>query len=121
MKTSVGYVTLSCAEHKHDCYEIIFYRRGTGRFFFDESIDISSGKFIIVPPNTVHASKYDKDAETIFIKGNFNHIFSFSAPVAVMDNAEKSGEFLVNMIFENSFSKPSFISYSVNSPDCSFA
>lgn len=110
MKISVGCATVSCAEHKHNCYEIIFYRRGEGRFSCNENIPISSGKFIIVPPNTVHASKYKKDAETIIIKGDFEHIFSFFSPMAVMDDAEKSGEFLAKMIFENRFSNPEYLS-----------
>lgn len=111
MKTSVGYVTLSCAEHKHDCYEIIFYRKGTGKFYFSgDNLPISPQKFIIVPPGTVHASKYDEEAETVFIKGAFNHIFSFSSPIVVIDKADKTGEFLVNLIFENRFSNSEYLS-----------
>ncbi|MBR5543016.1 MAG: helix-turn-helix transcriptional regulator [Oscillospiraceae bacterium] len=115
MKTSVGIVNLSCQEHKHNCYEIIFYSKGTGRFQLTEkSIPIFPGKFIIVPPDTVHASKYDSEAETIFIKGDFNHIFSFSSPTVVMDNAEKAGSFLVKMIFENRFTNPEYLSSLAN-------
>lgn len=111
MKTSVGFVALSCAPHKHDCYEIIFYRKGHGNFILkDRTIPISPGKFIIVPPNTVHASKYNDEAETIFTKGDFNHIFSFTSPAVVMDNDEKAGEFLVKMIFENRHSSSEYIS-----------
>ncbi len=111
MKTTVGSVTFSCAEHKHNCYEIIFYRKGTGRFHFSkESLPISPRNFIIVPPDTVHASKYEEEAETIFIKGAFNHIFSFSSPTVVMDNEDKTGEFLVKLIFENKFSNPEYLS-----------
>lgn len=110
MKTTVGYVTLSCAEHKHNCYEIIFYRKGSGTFYFsEEHLPISPCKFIIVPPGIVHASKYTGEAETIFIKGDFNHIFSFSSPTVVMDNMKKNGEYLVNMIFENKFSNPEYL------------
>ena len=114
MKTSVGYVTVSCAEHKHNCYEIIFYRKGQGIFYFSKhNIPISSGKFIIVPPNTVHASKYDGEAETIFIKGDFNHIFSFSSPTVVMDD-KKNGKFLVDLIFESRFSNSEYLSSLLN-------
>ena len=103
MKISVGHITLSCSEHKHKFYEIIFYRKGKGRFYYNngESITVSPGKFIIVPPDTMHASKYTEEAETFFIKGDYKHIFSFSEPTVVMDNEEKAGEFLVKMIFEN--------------------
>lgn len=111
MKTSVGRVQLSCAEHKHNYYEIIFYRKGYGKFYHDfGNITISPGKFIVVSPGVVHASKYTEDADTIFIKGEFNHIFSFSEPVVVMDNNEKNGEFLVKMIYENRFSNPEYLS-----------
>ena len=89
MKTTVGFVTLSAREHKHNYYEIIFYRNGTGKFYFSEKhLPIAPGKFIIVPPNTIHASKYDDTAETIYIKGEFKHIFSFSSPVEVFDDNE---------------------------------
>ena len=110
MQTSIGYVTRSCSEHKHNYYEIIFYRKGTGVFYFPGgSIPISSGKFIIVPPNTLHASKYTEEAETFFIKGDFNHVFSFSSPIVVMDTAEKAGAFLVKMLFDNRFSNPEYL------------
>lgn len=104
MRTSVGRTTVSCAQHKHNCYEIIFYRKGEGKFYFEgETTPITVGKFIIVPPNIVHASVYEKEAETYFIKGDFNHVFSFFSPVEVMDNKEREGEFLVDMIFKNRF------------------
>ena len=110
MKTSVGIVSLSCARHKHNCYEIIFYRKGKGTFYFsDNTLPISPGKFIIVPPETVHASTYSEDAETIFTKGDFNHIFSFSTPMVVMDTPEKTGEFFVKLIFDNRFSNPEYL------------
>ncbi len=111
MKTSVVLVTHSCAEHKHNCYEIVFYRKGIGKFYFSgQSISISHGKFIIIPPNIVHASKYTGEAETFSIKGDFNHIFSFSSPIVVLDNREKNGEFLVKLIFESRFSNSEYLS-----------
>ncbi len=110
MNTSVGYINHSCSEHKCNCYEIIFYRKGAGRFCFSENnIPVSSGKFIIVPPNTLHFSEYTEEAETFFIHGDFNHIFSLSSPMVVMDNAEKNGEFLMKMIFDNRFSNPEYL------------
>ena len=115
MKTIVEVVTQSCPFHKHNCYEIIFYQKGEGTFYFSEkSTPILPGKFIIVPPNTVHASKYTKEAQTIFIDGDFRHIFSFSSPVFVMDNSEKTGEFFVKMIFENRFSNHEYLSALTN-------
>ena len=110
MKTSVGIVSLSCAAHQHNCYEIIFYRKGHGQFVLkDRKIPISPGKFIIVPPNTVHASKYSEDAETIFTKGDFNHIFSFSSPTVVMDTPDRTGEFFAKLLFENRFSNSEYL------------
>jgi len=110
MKTTVGFVTLSAREHKHNYYEIIFYRNGTGKFYFSEKhLPIAPGKFIIVPPNTIHASKYDDTAETIYIKGEFKHIFSFSSPVEVFDDNEHSGSFLAEMILKNKFSPPEYL------------
>ena len=110
MKTSVGFVSLSCKEHKHNCYEIIFYRDGFGTYYFEGgSISISPGKFIIVPPGVVHASKYEKTAETFFVNGDFNHIFSFSVPTVVMDNSEEAGRFLMELIFKNRFSTPEYL------------
>jgi len=110
MRTTVGRVTQSCNRHKHNCYEIIFYRKGIGNFyFFDDSEPILPGKFIIVSPGTVHASNYNDEAETIYIKGDFNHIFSHTSPVAVWDNNAKDGEFLVKLIFENRYSNPEYL------------
>ena len=113
--TVIIYVTLNVSfldvqssmyfdKHMHKCYEIIFYRKGIGKFyFFEGSIPILPGKFIVIPPNTVHSSKYTEEAETIYIKGDFNHIFSFSSPTVVMDD-KKNGKFLVDLIFESRFS-----------------
>ena len=110
MKTSVGFVTVSAPEHKHNYYEIIFYRNGYGHFDLKEkSLPISPGKFIIVPPETVHASKYEESAETIFIKGDFKHIFSFSTPVEVFDDDEKSGAFLAEFMLRSRFSPPEYL------------
>ena len=110
MKTSVGIVSLSCAPHQHNCYEIIFYRKGHGQFVLkDRKIPISPGKFIIVPPNTVHASKYTEEAETIFTKGDFNHIFSFSSPMVVMDTPDRTGEFFAKLLFDNRFSNSEYL------------
>ena len=111
MDISVGRVTLSCTKHKHNSYEIIFYKKGSGKFcLLDGNISILPGKFIIVPPNTMHASKYNEETETFYIKGDFNHIFSFSYPMVIMDNKDKVGEFLVKMIFENRFSNHEYLS-----------
>ena len=110
MKTSVGFVTVSAKEHKHNYYEIIFYRDGYGHFALNEkSLPISPGKFIIVPPETVHASKYEETAETIYIKGDFKHIFSISTPVEVFDDDEKSGAFLAELMLKNKFSPPEYL------------
>ncbi len=110
MKTSVGFVTVSANEHRHNYYEIIFYRKGTGKFHFSgKSLPISPGKFVIVPPETVHASKYTDAAETIYIKGDFKHIFSLSAPAEVFDDDEKSGSFLAEMMLKNKFSPPEYL------------
>ena len=109
MSLSAGKITTSCVEHKHSCYEIIFYRKTKGTFFLcNETIPITSGKFIIVPPNTVHASQYEGEAETFFIQEDLQYIFSFPFPVVVSDSSEKEGEFLVNMIFKNRFSNPEY-------------
>ena len=111
MKTTVNFVTQSCRRHKHNFYEILFYRKGTGTFYFSEkSTPISPGKFIIVPPEIVHASRYTEDAETIFVNGDFKHIFSFNSPAVVMDDDEKNGEFFMKMIYENRFSNPEYLS-----------
>lgn len=111
MKISVGLANLSASMHKHNSYEIIFYRRAEGELCLEDgNIAISSGKFIIVPPNTAHASKYTGDAETFYIKGDYNHIFSFFEPVTVLDNSERDGEFLVRLIYENRFSNSEYLS-----------
>ncbi len=111
MKISVERATISAALHKHNKYEIIFYRSAEGNFLFEGgSIAISSGKFIIVPPNVPHASKYTGEAETIYVKGDYNHIFSFSEPMTVMDNSKRDGEFLVRLIYDNRFSGAEYLS-----------
>ena len=110
MKPYVGSLTQSRARHKHNCYEIIYYRKGGGSFYIsDEIIDIKPGRFIIVSPGIVHSSIYTTETEAIFIQAEFNHVFSFTYPVVVMDNDAKDGNFLTKMIFENRFSNSEYL------------
>ena len=110
MKPYVGRLTQSRSQHKHNCYEIIFYRKGGGIFcFLGEIIDINPGKFIIVPPDTVHSSTYTSETESIFIQVEFSHIFSFTSPKVVADNDANDGSFLVKLIFENRFSNSEYL------------
>lgn len=110
MNIVAGHLTNSSQAHKHNYYEIIFYRKCFGTFYISKgSIAISPGVFIIVPPDVVHSSKYEGKADTFYINGDFKHIFSFSSPVVVNDNGEKVGEFLIDLIYKNRFSNPEYL------------
>lgn len=115
MKFLIGYITARSRPHKHKNYEIIAYLKGTGTFCSPQKdIPVSPGRFIIVPPELTHSSEHTEDVERIYINGDFNHIFSFSSPLVISDNAEGTGILLAKMIYNNRYANPEYISALTN-------
>ncbi len=80
----------------------------------EKDIHVSPGKFIILPPEFIHSSKATEDIERIYINGDFNHIFSFSSPLVISDNAEGTGTSLAKMIYNNRYANPEYVSALTN-------
>ena len=115
MKYLIGYIKGPSRVHKHKNYEIITYLKGSGTVVTPEKdIHISPGKFIILPPEFIHSSKATEDIERIYINGDFNHIFSFSSPLVISDNAEGTGTSLAKMIYNNRYANPEYVSALTN-------
>ena len=53
---------------------------------------------MVVPPNTVHSSTFEKEYERIYISGEFNRIFNLHTPTVVLDNPQEEGTLLAKMI-----------------------
>lgn len=102
--------------HKHKNYEIIIYTKGRGIFHSDKKeIKTSSGKIIIIPPDTVHhSSNIDESSERIYISGDFSHVFELTSPAVIADNAGGEGVELAKMIYKNRFSHSEYISALIN-------
>lgn len=96
--------------HKHKNYEIVIYIKGnTPLCVGDEEIFVSAGQIVIIPPGTIHYSKFGNKAERIYISGEFNQVFNLTSPVAISDNAEKEGLSLAKMIYKNRYENPDYV------------
>lgn len=96
--------------HQHKEYEIIVYTKGQGTSYAADAISVTQGDIMIMPPNTVHQCAFSGELERIYIRGEFGHCFSFSAPVFLKDNPQQEGIVLANMIYRNRFANPEYLS-----------
>ena len=115
MKYLIGCLSGPSNPHKHKNYEIIIYLNGSGTLFTPQKeIPVSSGKIIIIPPDTQHSSSHGDDVGKIYISGDFNHLFSFSSPTVISDDSERTGTSLARMIYRNRLSNPEYVSALIN-------
>ncbi len=102
--------------HKHAYYEIVVFTKGNGVFHASgKDIDVTPGKIIIIPPQTVHHStKTGKDLERIYVGGDFNQFFNMNTPTVIWDNSENEGTLLAKMLYRNRYTTPEYVSTLVN-------
>lgn len=110
MRYQINLVTVDTQPHQHKFYEIMVYQRGEGYLRTKEGlIPVGPGKIMIVPPGVEHGSIFPEGGERYPITGDFDHIFSFTAPTLVSDNAKKEGLMLARMIYQNRFANPEYV------------
>jgi len=101
--------------HQHKNYEIIVYVKGNGIFQADgKEIDSAPGKIIIVPPGCVHGAIRSDGLHRIYISGEFNQVFSLTEATVLLDNAEREGMLLANMIYNNRFAGSEYVAALIN-------
>ena len=111
MRTFINFINNESKPHKHKHFEIIVYTNGRGTFHSDtKSVEVFSGKIMIIPPETTHSSTFENTLGRIYIGGDFSHIFNISVPTVIWDTPEKEGAFLANMIYKNKDSNPEYLS-----------
>ena len=104
MNYSINSINEASPPHYHTNYEVIVCIKGEGVFTYeDRKINLSSGTIVIVPPNTVHSSTFEKEYERIYINGEFNRIFNLHTPTVVLDNPQNEGTLLAKMIYRNRY------------------
>lgn len=96
--------------HMHSEYEIIVYTEGKGQMVLEDGrISVAPGQIVIVPPGVLHGAESKVHVARIYIRGRFEHIFSFSFPMIVADNEEREGTMLGKMILRNRFAKSEYV------------
>lgn len=110
MKYIINRIKTASPPHQHYEYEIIIYTKGRGISCAAEEIPVKEGNIIIIPPNTVHQCSFPNELERIYIRGEFSPYFSFSYPVLLKDNPQQDGIVLANMIYNNRFANPEYLS-----------
>ena len=96
--------------HRHKCYELISYVRGSGTFHgLEGDTAVGAGSIVIVPPGVSHSTTPKDGMQSIYIMGDFGGIFHFDAPVILADNADSEGLALVQMIYRNRYDNREYI------------
>ena len=115
MNYLIGLTEKISPPHKHKNYEIIVYQKGQGIFHgTGTDIAVYPGKIMIVPPGITHSSSCDGEFKRFYISGEFNQLFSLSAPTVILDNSEKEGLHLAEMIFKNRYSNSEYVASLIN-------
>lgn len=114
MHLDVNLITAATTSHQHNEYEIIVYTGGCGVFYGTESIPVSQGSIIIVPPRVMHYSTFPGTLDRIYIRGEFSHCFTFEAPMAVQDNMQQEGRMLAEMIYHNRYADQEYVAVLVD-------
>ena len=102
--------------HKHKNYEIVVFTKGKGVFCSDgKDIEVTPGKIVIVPPETIHYSPvFDDEYERIYINGELNQIFGLTSPAVITDNSQNEGLLLAKMIYNNRYAEREYVASLIN-------
>ena len=95
--------------HQHNEYEIVICTTGDGVFSCTEDIPVCRGSIAIVPPKASHKFYNSGTLERIYIRGDFNHLFSLTEPVVLQDNPEQEGLMLANMLYKYRFASQEYL------------
>lgn len=110
MKYYVQFSTDSSPVHIHKYYEIIICTKGSGICHFNnESICVTPGKILIIPPLVEHKNQCDSTYERIWIHNDFKQFFNIDSPVIVNDTPSGEGTQLARLLYENRHSNPEYI------------
>ncbi|BFH64706.1 AraC family transcriptional regulator [Paenibacillus azoreducens] len=72
--------------HKHGCFELVYYKRGTGHTNIGSNrYEYRPNTFAIIRPNMLHDEKHDEDTEVFFIGFDYDDI-PISLPNGVFDD-----------------------------------
>ena len=109
MNYLINMATTETDFHQHNEYEVVICTKGEGIFTFAEEFSFTPGSIMVIPPKVVHKITISEDLERIFVRGDFDHLFSLTAPVVLMDNAEHEGIMLAKMMYKNRFATPEYL------------
>jgi len=111
MNYSINCINEESPPHYHTNYEVIVCVKGKGVFHTkEESVNVSQGMIMIVPPNNVHSSTNVDGYERIYINGEFNRIFNLHSTAVIFDNSENEGITLAQMIYRNRYAGGEYVS-----------
>ena len=116
MNYIINRIEKNVPNHKHKDYEIIIYTNESGITTVNgKSYNVSPGKIVIVPPGYVHSSSNaTENFERIYIMGDFSQFILPDCPTLILDNSEKEGLYLANMIYNNRYNNQEYITALIN-------
>lgn len=115
MEYLIGKALGNTPKHTHRNYEIIYYYKGTGTVdTVTRKFTLTSGNIMIVPPGTTHEAFGTDDFERYYISGDLSRYFAIGSPALVLDNPQRDGLFLAEMIYKNRNENPEYVSALVN-------
>ena len=116
MNYIINRIEKNVPNHKHKDYEIIIYTNGSGITTVNgKNFNVSPGKIVIVPPGYVHSSSNaTENCERIYIMGDFSQFILPDCPTLILDNPEKEGLYLANMIYNNRYNNQEYITALIN-------
>jgi len=96
--------------HQHSYREIMYYLSGRGELATEKGgIPFEPGSIIIVPPKTVHGSVSEEGFVNISVGADFGNLFLLDKIVKITDSADKSGERIARLIYDNRHSGEEYL------------
>ena len=77
------------ANHFHECYELVYYIRGTGISTIGGiPFTYSDNSFCIIPPNTHHSEQTHTETDLMYIGFQYNNSLG-ELPITMIDDSKK--------------------------------
>lgn len=97
--------------HAHRSYEIMLYLEGVGYMRTEQGdVPFRPGTVVIVPPNVRHGSVSEAGFVNVSIEGTFEKYLPFEKVTALCDDPKGDGKVLAEMIYENRYAAPAYLS-----------
>ena len=106
---SSRYPERSLPFHDHQESEAIVYFGGSGTLYIkDRTFAVKEGMIALIPPNTMHKNVSSDALQSIYVRGDFSHLFQVTEPLLFQDGERNEGLLLAQLLLENQYEKPDY-------------